>query len=156
MNTLSNIESALIDFAPASAMVSGKTLVDRKLSIVGQATETTLAFMAGQKGKIGNAVRAGFADMAVSKMAKQCRSGDYRSLAQAIAGLTGESLTISNRAAYETLADRFNDKLADLSLSKNGGYTMSKDGTSKPSAKRNQYNQIVALIKEVQAQASAM
>lgn len=156
MNSITSLENTLIDYAPASAVVAGKTVVERKLSIVSQATETTLAFMASQKGKIGNAVRAGFADMAVSKMAKQCRSGDYRSLAQAIAGLTGESLTISNRAAYETLADRFNDKLLDLSLAKNGGYTQCKDGTTKPSAKRTQYNQIVALIKEVQAQASTM
>ena len=67
-------------------------------------------------------------------IAKAARTGNYSPLAQAIAAITGASLTISNRASYECLADRFADQLRDL---KNEGYTIKKDGTQVSSGKRN-------------------
>ena len=56
----------------------------------------------------------------------------------------GESLTISNRASYQSLQDRFEDKLRDL---KNGGYVVNKKtGVESESAKRKALVQVTNLI----------
>jgi RNA polymerase-binding transcription factor DksA len=104
----------------------------------------SLGFLAGQKGKVGKAAReVGVVDSVV-QISTQCKTGNYKPLADAIAALTGESLTISNRAAYQSLQDRFEDKLRDL---KNGGYSVSKKtGLEVSSPKRNTLVQVINLI----------
>ena len=104
----------------------------------------SLGFLAGQGGKIGKAaVQIGLID-SVGQIATQCKTGNYKPLADAIAALMGESLTISNRASYQSLQDRFEDKLRDL---KNKGYTVSKKtGLEIESPKRKALVQIINLI----------
>jgi hypothetical protein len=104
----------------------------------------SLGFLAGQKGKVGKAAReVGVVD-SVAQIATQCKTGNYKPLADAIAALTGESLTIANRATYQSLQDRFEDKLRDL---KNGGYTVSKKtGIESPTAKRTVLVNVINLI----------
>lgn len=144
----------IVEGGPVCVLVSGKTLTEKKTNVVANATVAAQAFLVAQKGKVGKVAREGLALHGEAMIARRARNGDYRPLAEAIAALTGETLTISSRAAYETLEDRFSDKIADL---KNGGYTVSKkDGTQKPGSKRVAFMQAVALIKEVRSIAAAM
>jgi hypothetical protein len=144
----------IVEGGPVCVLVTGKTLTEKKIGVVSNATVAAQAFLVAQKGKVGKVAREGLALHGEAMIARRVRNGDYRPLAEAIAALTGETLTISSRASFETLEDRFSDKLADL---KNGGYTVSKkDGVSKPGSKRVAYMQAVALIKEVRSIAAAM
>jgi hypothetical protein len=142
-----------IDFAPAGVIVSGLTLTEKKLSAVHNASGAALAYLCASKGKIGKYAREGLSVQGEAMIANAARKGNYAPLAQAIAAITGESLTISNRASFECLAERFADRMRDL---KNAGYVTKKDGTQAPSAKRNMLVQVINLITEVQSIAASL
>jgi RNA polymerase-binding transcription factor DksA len=139
-----DLDNAVATFPTAQVVVCGLTVTEKKLSVVKQASSMSLGFLAGQGGKIGKAaVQIGLID-SVGQIATQCKTGNYKPLADAIAALMGESLTISNRASYQSLQDRFEDKLRDL---KNKGYTVSKKtGLEIESPKRKALVQIINLI----------
>lgn len=143
-----------VSFAPAQVIVSGLTVTEKKLSVVQAASAPALMYLGGQKGKVGKYAREGLALQAESIIAKHARGGNYAPLAQAIAALTGQSLSIRNRAEFESLSGRFEDALRDL---KNGGYTVcKKTGVEKSSNKRNVLMQVIALITEVQSIAASL
>lgn len=148
------INQAITSFAPAQVVVSGLTVSEKKLSAVSQASAPALAYVSNQKGKLGKYAREGLASFGEAMIAKHARGGNYKPLADVIAALTGASITIRNRAEFDTLSGRFEDQLRDL---KNGGYTVcKKTGADKPSAKRNTLMQVLALVQEVQAAAAAI
>jgi hypothetical protein len=140
-------------YGPASIVVSGKTLTEKRIGVVSNAGLAAQAYLSAQKGKIGKVAREGLALHGEALIASAARRGNYTPLCEAIASITGETLTISNRASFECLGDRFADKLADL---KNGGYTTTKDGVEKSTSKRNGLMQVMALIREVQSIAASM
>lgn len=151
---LSEVNNAIAEFGPAQVIVTGKTVTEKKLSAVGQASAPALAFLSNQKGKLGKYAREGLSVAGEAMIAKHARGGNYKPLADAIAAITGASLTIRNRAEFETLGGRFEDQLRDL---KNGGYIVDKKtGMEKSGSKRNVLMQVIALIQEVQATAAAM
>ena len=151
---IESINAAVVEYGPAQVIVAGKTVSERKISAVGQASAPALAYLSNQKGKLGKYALEGLAQAGEAMIAKHARGGNYKPLADAIASITGASLTIRNRAEFETLIGRFEDQLRDL---KNGGYvTDKKTGLDKPSAKRNTLMQVIALIQEVHATAAAM
>jgi hypothetical protein len=153
-NTIAQFSATDIDFAVASVVVSGKTLTEKKLSVVTQASSQALAYLCNTKGKVGKIAREGMSAAGEAMIATQARSGNYKPLADAIAAITGASLTIPNRATYETLVGRFNDAILDLPRE---GYAVSKkDNTMKPTAKRVALMQVIALITEVQSIAAAL
>jgi hypothetical protein len=154
MNSIAQFSSNEVDFAVAAVVVAGKTLTEKKLSVVNQASSAALAYMCNVKGKVGKMARENISSVGTSLIATQARSGNYKPLADAIASITGQSLTIPNRATYETLAGRFADALQDLPRE---GYALSKkDNTMKPTAKRLALLQVVGLIGEVQDIASTL
>lgn len=139
----------VIEYAPVSVTVTGKTLTEKKLSVVAQASVATKCFLAAAAGKVGKEARLGLAADGMSMIATSALRGNYKPLAEALASLTGETLTISNRAAFECLGDRFRDRISDL---KNGGYSVSKKtGLTVAGSKRTSYEQCVTLIERVQA-----
>lgn len=139
-----DFDDAVALFPPAQVVVCGLTVTEKKLSVVKQASSMSLGFLAGQAGKIGKAAREVGVIDSVAQISTQCKTGNYKPLADAIAALMGESLTISNRAAYQSLQDRFEDKLRDL---KNGGYVVNKKtGVESESAKRKALVQVINLI----------
>jgi hypothetical protein len=144
-------DNAIVEFAPASSVVSGKTMTERKLSVLAGASFEAVTYLAGQNGKVGKTARDGLAMHAEGFIASAARRGNYKPLCEALAGLLGESVSISNRASYEGLVDRFNDRLMDLSLAKNGGYTVDKKtGLSKPNAKRAVYSKVIMFVQRIQ------
>jgi hypothetical protein len=154
---LAHDNGSIVEYTPASALVCGKTLTERKISVLNGATSEAITYLSTQNGKVGKMARAGLREYSVHAIASSARRGNYQPLAEAIAGITGESLSISNRAAFEALGDRFQDKLHDLALSKNGGYVLrKKDSVMVPSAKRNTLDQVIALVAKVKEIASQM
>lgn len=149
-----DINNAIVEYGTAQVIVAGKTVTEKKLSAVGQASAPALAYLSNQKGKLGKYAREGLSIAGEAMIARAARAGNYKPLTDAIAAITGASLTIRNRAEFETLGGRFEDQLRDL---KNGGYTIcKKTGLDKPSSKRNVLMQVIALINEVQTAAAAM
>jgi len=148
-------DNAIAEFSPASIVVSGKTMVERKLSVVENASLPAQIFLCGASGKVGRVARSGLSNQGVALIARSARSGNYKPMAEAIASLTGESLFIKSRAGFESLQDQFEAKKMDLALSKSGGYTVSTDKKTgeqvvKPSSKRKTLDQVIGLITEVQ------
>lgn len=157
MDIINQSNTQVVEFAPAHAVVTGKTLTERKLSIVASASFEATTYLAGKNGKVGKVAREGLAQHARAFIAAKARQGNYRPLAEALAGLMGESISISNRSSYEGLLDRFSDKLLDLNLTKSGGWTTDKKtGLQKSSSKRATLMECISLVKEVQELAETM
>lgn len=152
-----SVQSAeVVEYAPACTLVTGKTSVERRLSVLPNATGAAMQYAATFNGKVGKLARAGMENFAIASIAKAARQGNYRALSESLAIILGESVTISNRASYESLADRFSDRINDLALSKNGGFTVvKKTGITKPSAKRAMLEKAINLVNLVQEVASA-
>ncbi|NBU94117.1 MAG: hypothetical protein EBS18_06235 [Actinobacteria bacterium] len=141
-------EMPIVDFAPAKVLVSGKTLVDKKLSVIEQASGFTLAALVAEKGKVGTAARNGMAMDGLCRIASATFNGNYRPLAEYISALTGESLTIANRSTYESLIDRFQDRINDL---KDQGMIFNKKkGVVIEGAKRKAYSKVIAALEAIQ------
>lgn len=148
------LNNAVAEFAPACVVVAGKTLTEKRVSVVQNATIPALAYAVNQKGKAGKFARENMAMASETMIARAARAGNYRPLADAVAIVTGASISIRSRAEFETLAGRFEDQLIDL---KGGGYvTCKKTGVQKAGAKRAALLQVIGLIKEVQSIAAAM
>lgn len=137
----------VVESAPASVIVSGNTLTEKKMSAVQQASAPALAFLCNGKGKVGKLAREGFSFAGVGMIASAAGRGHYKPLADAIAALTGETITISSRAVYDSLIDRFADRMHDL---KNSGYVIRKDGTQVEGGKRKTLVQVLQLLTQVQ------
>jgi hypothetical protein len=146
-----DINNAIVEFSPVCVTVYGDTSTEKKLSVIRQASSQALDFMVNQTGKVGALARAGKAQQGLEGIARQAQNGNFKPLADAIACLTGASISIRNKAAFESLTDRFEDAKLDL---KNGGYTIGKDGVEKQSAKLKTIEQCLSLINAVQSVSS--
>jgi hypothetical protein len=133
MIATSNIQSA-----PAHIIVHGKTGTDKKLSVVENAGLAARMYLSTKAGKLGKYAREGMAVGGEAMIIGHAIRADYRALAEALAGITGESVIISNRATFQAMPDVYAAKLADL---RNGGMVEDKKnpGLLKPSAKRKAY-----------------
>jgi hypothetical protein len=118
----------LAQYTPAHILVNGKTKSERQLSVVSHASGYTKMALANAKGKVGQAARAGIANGGIQAIAKQAAwpSCNYKPAGEYFAAQLGEPIVISNRAAFESLADRFEERIAKAKMSKNGGYVIDK------------------------------
>lgn len=119
--------------APARIIVEGKTMTDKRLSVVQHASFAACAYLSGGRGKVAKIAKEGIAANGVAMIAKAVRTGNYKPLAEALAATLGESVFISSRGTFEAYPEVLSAKLQDL---KNGGYINKKDGTQAPSSKR--------------------
>lgn len=149
-----SVNNAVVEFAPAVVVVSGSTMTEKKLSAVHGANFAALAYLSNNKGAIGKASRENLSQAGEALIARAARKGNYKPLADAIAAITGASLSITSRAAFDTLADRFADQLKDLKG--NGFIECKKTGAMKPNAKRNMLVQVINLVTEVQSIAASL
>jgi hypothetical protein len=127
----------LAQFTPAIINVIGKTKTDRQLSVVNQASGYTKMALANAKGKVGQAARNGIANGGIQAIAKQAAfpSCNYKPVGEYFAAQLGEPMVISNRAAFESLADQFEARIMKIRLSKTGGMvTDKKTGAEKAGA----------------------
>lgn len=150
----SSVNQAVVEFAPAVVVVSGLTATEKKVSVVNQASSAALAYLSNSKGTVGKVARETLSQHGEALIAKQCRNGNYKPLADAIAAITGASLSITSRGSYEALVDRFTDQLKDLKG--NGFIECKKTGAMKSNAKRNMLVQVINLVTEVQSIAASL
>lgn len=132
--TQADVNHAIVDFVPAQVVLNGKTMTERRVNLVSGASDAAKLFFANQKGKMGQAARAGLQESGMAQIAGNVRRGNYKPLAEALAGINGEAVFISNRASYESLGDRYDAKVEELKSAgkfyKKDGETMSSKGAA--------------------------
>jgi hypothetical protein len=146
----------LAQFTPAIINVDGKTKTERQLSVVNHASPYTKMALANAKGKMGVAARAGIANGGIQAIAKQAAwpSCNYKPAGEYFAAQLGEPIVISNRAAFESLADQFEARIMKIKLSKSGGYTTDKKtGAQRISAAMSKMMELKAVATEMVASA---
>lgn len=146
----------LAQFTPAIINVTGKTKTDRQLSVVTQASGYTKMALANAKGKVGLAARNGIANGGIQAIAKQAAfpSCNYKPVGEYFAAQLGEPMVISNRAAFESLADQFEARIMKIRLSKTGGMvTDKKTGAEKAGATLAKAMELKAIAIEMVASA---
>ena len=141
----------LAQFTPAHILVDGKTKVERQLSVVTQASGYTRMALANAKGKVGLAARSGIVNGGIQAIAKQAAwpSCNYRPVGEYFAAQLGEPVVISNRAAFESLADRFEERIIKAKLKNNGMVVDKKTGALKPNAVHAKMLELKAVATEM-------
>ena len=148
-----------ITYKPAIINVEGKTKTERQLSVINHASTAARLALANMKGKVGNAARTGIAGVGLSNIAKSAAwpTCNYNPVAEYFAAQLGEPMVITNRAAFESLADQFEARIMKVKLSKNGGYTTDKKtGTQKVSASMAKLMELKAVAVELVAAAQQL
>jgi hypothetical protein len=146
----------LATYTPAIINVTGKTKSERQLSVVTQASGYTKMALANAKGKVGLAARNGIASGGIQAIAKQAAfpSCNYKPVGEYFAAQLGEPMVISNRAAFESLADQFEARIMKIRMSKNGGMvTDKKTGAEKAGATLAKAMELKAIAIEMVASA---
>lgn len=142
------VASEVVTTVPQNIIVrlTGENATERKLSAVAQANSAARQALSNEKGRVGAAARAGNAQEAFVKMAFEASHNDFRGVAVYFAGLTGKDLTISGRAGFLALPDRFHDKVLELQGKADKG--LKADGQPKPALalQLRCYNEAHALI----------
>lgn len=146
-NQVAQFSFDVIENVPAVVIVSGSTLTEKKTSAVAQASAQAKAYLCNAKGKVGKAAREGFSVAGLVMIAQAAGRGHYKPLADAIAAVTGETISIPSRAVYDSLVARFSDRMHDL---KNDGFVVRKDGTVVEGSKRKTLVQVLQLLTQVQ------
>ena len=153
---MSNIVNE-VSFAPAVIEVSGKTKVERQLSVARNASNIAQIAMVTAKGKLGQAVRDGISRGALDGLAVAASNANYRPIAEYIAAMLGEPMVVTNRASFESLPDALEARIMKVKLSKSGGYTIDKKtGIQKPNATLAMLMTLKAECVEVAAKAGEL
>ena len=130
-------ELAEIGFAPAHVEVEGKNANERRLALVkkGMSLAAKLYLLGKAKGKTLTALQDSTGKDGDMLVAQAVLTGTYGPLAEALAFMLGENITIATRKDYESMGWSFRHRLANL---KDGGWSKSKDkdGNQKPTAER--------------------
>lgn len=126
---MSTTNTDLVSFTPANITVSGKTALDKRLSVVAKAGTISTMYIAAGKGRAATAARENQGVDAVARMSKACAEGNYRPLAEALAFVMGENLQIMKLADLDSFIWATEHSIANLA---NEGYSTT---TGKPSAK---------------------
>jgi hypothetical protein len=146
----------LATFTPAIINVTGKTKSERQVSVITYASGYTKMALANAKGKVGIAARNGIASGGIQAIAKQAAfpSCNYKPVGEYFAAQLGEPMVISNRAAFESLADQFEARIMKIKMSKTGGYvTDKKTGAERAGATLAKAMELKAIAIELVASA---
>lgn len=115
-----------ITMSPAIVNVSGKTKVERQVSVVRNASQQALTACLSLKGKVGNAIRANAASAGLLDVAAACVNSNYKPLVEMLSIRLGEPMIVSNRASFESLPDLFEARIMKAKLAKNDGMRIDK------------------------------
>lgn len=115
-----------ITMTPAIVNVSGKTKVERQVSVVRNASQQALTACLSLKGKVGNAIRANAASAGLLDVAAACVNSNYKPLVEMLSIRLGEPMIVSNRASFESLPDLFEARIMKAKLAKNDGMRIDK------------------------------
>ena len=109
--------------------LEGKSVTDRKLDAVRQANSSARQALSNEKGNVGKVARAGQAQEGLARLALEASHNNFHGVAAYFAGLTGKDLTISGRAGFLALPDRFHDRVLEQQGKADKG--LKADGTPK-------------------------
>lgn len=145
----SAIDSAIVEYMPAHVSVEGKTSSDKRLSVLKKADASVVSYAATLSGKVGKAAREGMSTASVKMVANAASRGNYTPLAQLLSLISAEPISISNRASYESLVDRYQPMLDQLETN---GKMYSASG--KLSAKAAMLTNLIQTVQSVQVEAA--
>ena len=147
--------SQVANYAPAIVEVFGKTVTERKMSVLNTATAQASLALVSAGGKVGKAAASRAATIGLAQVAHAASRGNYKPAAEYFAGRTGKPFVITNRSMFESLPDVFEAHIMQAKLAKNGGYvTDKKSGALKPSATHAQALELKAVSVELIALAA--
>jgi len=129
---------------PASVNVFGQNKVERQLSVAVHATAEARQALINSKGKLGQAVREGFATAGLVRCAEAASKGNYRPAAEYFAAKMGQPFVISTRASFDALPDLFQTMILRAKMAKNGGYIVTKKGVTVMSGPHKQAVELLA------------
>jgi hypothetical protein len=139
-----------ITIAPAIVNVSGKTKVERQVSVVRTASPEALTACLSLKGKVGNAIRVNAAYSGYIDVVTACINSNYKPLVEMLSIRLGEPMIVSNRASFESLPDLFEARIMKAKLAKNDGMrTDKKTGAQVSGAKLAVELELKALVIDV-------
>ena len=141
---------------PAIVNVSGKTKVERSLSVVAHASGEARQALVNAKGKVGAAVRTSIALAGLYRIAEAASMGNYKPAAEYFAAKLGAPMAISNRASFEALPDLFTAMVMRAKLAKNGGYVVTKKGETVMSGAHKLASELLADAEYLVAQKEAI
>jgi hypothetical protein len=134
-----------ITLAPVFVNVTGEKKADRQLSVIRNASGEAMQALITLKGKVGAEIRDSFGRGGLERIALKAAwpTCDYKPFAEYVSARLGTPTTISNRAAFESFADRFSDMVATAKMEKvkkdgsmsNGYVVDKKTGALKPGAR---------------------
>lgn len=110
----------LVSFMPAIVNVTGKTTLEKRLSIVAKSGTVSTMYIAAGKGKAAVAARENQGVDAVRLMAHGVADGNYRPLAESLAFVMGESLQIMKLSDLDSFIWATEHAIANL---KDEGYS---------------------------------
>lgn len=150
--TQDQIEGAIAEFVPGQTVTIGKTVTERRLSVLSEGSTAVKLFAVNQTGKVGKAAREGLAGHGVSSIIKAAAHSNYKPLSEALALVMGESCFITNRASYESLKDRFLGKESEL-IAMGKAYRVVQDKKSGTAVEKmtSKYSQIMQALSLIQA-----
>lgn len=149
----SAVTGAIVSFVPAIVQVAGKNTSDRRIAVAASAGTAASMYLLAQGGKVGKQAAKNLVMDGLASITAQSRSGNYKPLAEALAGITGESVFITSRATFESLPDQYRAKQCDVEAGKNGGWNAAGD---KMSSKLSAVIQCLTLVTAVQEGIAAM
>lgn len=150
--TQEQLEGAIVEFIPGQTVTVGKTVTEKRLSVLAEGSTAVKLFAVNQTGKVGKAAREGLAGTGVASIIKAAAHSNYKPLSEALALIMGESCFISNRASYESLKDRFLGKESEL-VAMNKAYRVVQDKKSGAAVEKmtSKYSQVMQAMSLVQA-----
>lgn len=140
----SAIDSAIVEYMPAHVSVEGKTATEKRLSVVKKSDASVVSYAASMGGKVGQLAREGMQADSIRRVAAAAARGNYSPLAQLLSLVSAEPVSISNRASYESLVDRYQPMLEQLDIN---GKMYSASG--KLSSKAATLTTLIALVQDV-------
>ena len=126
--------------------LEGDTLSARREFAASHANSSAKQALSNEKGNVGKVARAGQAGEGLARLALEASHNNFHGVGAYFAALTGKDLTISGRAGFVALPDRFHDKVLELQGKADKG--LKADGTPKPALALalRCYNEAHALI----------
>lgn len=130
--TARNVATEVVEARAGHVTMTGKTVTERKLAVVHNATTATRLALSDKAGKIGAAARAGLKGQGLTEMARLASFGNYQAVAEYFSAELGQAINVRGYASFASLPDRLADMAQTLKEKhKTGGHT-EKDGALVP------------------------
>lgn len=148
LQQVSDVGHDVVEWAPVSITVVGKTSKEKRLSVIDLGISyAAKAFLADQKGAVGERVRESMSHDGELAIARNAFNGNYKPLAEALAITLGVNITITSRRDYESMRWAFEHALGNL---KNGGVASNGKETAAAKSLRKAHALVVNVQRQIE------